>query len=390
MTAPQKISTELGMRMRQIRHDLHRHPELGFAESRTAGLIAEQLRSLGLEVQDCIGGTGIVGILKCGEGTGRIGMRAELDALPITEENDFGYSSTDDGKMHACGHDGHMAMLLGAAHHLSEARNFDGTATFIFQPDEENGRGARAMIADGLFERFPVDAVYSLHNLPGLDAGCIAVTHGPIMACEDTFEIIITGKGAHAAMPNKGIDPIVIGAEIVSALQTIVSREMDPVENAVVSVTDFKTSGGRNVIPGTVTLSGDARAFRPEIQDKVEAAIRRIARGICEAHGAACDVGYNREFAATINALREADILADVGDAVGGNRPAIRNCPPLMASEDFGLMLQERPGAYCFLGNGTDGASGRPLHNPGYDFNDDILVAGAGFWVHLVETQLHG
>ena len=374
--------------MRQWRHDLHRNPELGFTETRTARLIADQLRSGGIEVHEGVGGTGVVGILRRGKGAGGIAIRAEMDALPISEQNDFAYRSTQPAKMHACGHDGHTSMLLGAALHLAAHGEFNGTAVFIFQPDEENGRGARAMIEDGLFDRFPVDAVFALHNLPGLDAGRVAVKSGPVMACEDTFRIDITGKGTHAAMPHKGIDPIVAGAQIVTGLQTIVSRGIDPVDNAVVSVTDFRTSGARNVIPGQVTITGDARSFTPQVGDMIEAGMRRIASGIADAHGAECDVHYNREFSATINTPREADIVAELAAVLLGAGAVDPNCAPLLASDDFGVLLQHRPGAYFFLGNGTDGAHGRALHNPAYDFNDCILAKGAEFWVRLVETQL--
>jgi len=351
-------------------------------------MIAEQLRAGGIEVHEGIGGTGVVGVLKRGNGVGSIAIRAEIDALPISEKNDFVYRSTHSGRMHACGHDGHTSMLLGAALHLASHGCFEGTAVFIFQPDEENGRGARAMIEDGLFERFPADAVFALHNLPGLEAGRIAVRSGAVMACEDIFKIEITGNGTHAAMPHKGTDPIVAGAHVVTALQTIVARELDPLDDAVVSVTDFQTAGARNVIPGGVTISGDARSFTQPVGDAIDAAMRRIASGVAAAHGAECEVHYNREFTATINSAREASIIAELGVSLFGRDMVDANCPPLLASDDFGALLEYRPGAYFFLGNGTEGANGRALHNPGYDFNDCILDKGAEFWVRLVERQL--
>ncbi|MBD1549256.1 amidohydrolase [Labrenzia aggregata] len=374
--------------MRDWRQDLHQHPELGFTEKRTARLVADELRAAGVEVHEGIGGTGVVGVLRRGIGNRGIGIRADMDALPITEQNEFAYRSVEPGKMHACGHDGHTTMLLGAAAHLAAHGNFNGTAVFIFQPDEENGRGARAMIDDGLFDRFPVDAVYGLHNLPGLEAGRIAVRSGPVMACEDTFRIDITGKGTHAAMPHKGIDPIVAGAQVVMALQTIVSRQLNPLDDAVVSVTDFATNGARNVIPGEVTITGDARSFTPEVSRMIEATMKRIVAGLCDAGGCLSKVSYNREFTSTINTAREAEIVAGVAADVAGAASVDAECAPLMASDDFGAMLEHRPGAYFFLGNGTNGSHGRALHNPAYDFNDDILARGAEVWVRLVETQL--
>ncbi|WP_346894165.1 M20 aminoacylase family protein [uncultured Roseibium sp.] len=374
--------------MKAWRENLHRHPELGFTETRTAGFVANELRAAGIEVHEGIGGTGLVGVLRRGTGNRGIGIRADMDALPITEQNDFDHRSGEPGVMHACGHDGHTTMLLGAAAHLAAHGNFDGTAVFIFQPDEENGRGARAMIDDGLFDRFPVDAVYGLHNLPGLEDGRVAVRSGPVMACEDTFQISISGKGTHAAMPHKGIDPIVAGAQVIMALQTIVSRQMNPLDDAVVSVTDFRTNGVRNVIPGEVTITGDARSFTPEVSAMIETTMKRIVSGLCEASGTMSTVEYDREFTATINSAREADVVARVAADVAGAGSVDPDCAPLMASDDFGAMLEHRPGAYFFLGNGTDGAHGHALHNPAYDFNDGILVRGAELWVRLVETQL--
>tara|TARA_R110000850_G_scaffold178001_4_gene303897 strand:+ start:383 stop:1582 length:1200 start_codon:yes stop_codon:yes gene_type:complete len=376
------------LKMREWRHDLHSNPELGFDETRTARMIADHLRSGGIEVHEGIGGTGVVGILRRGNGAGSIAIRAEMDALPISEQNEFTYRSTQMGKMHACGHDGHTSMLLGAALHLASHGRFNGIAVFIFQPDEENGRGARAMLEAGLFERFPADAVFALHNLPGLEAGRIAVRPGAMMACEDIFKIEITGNGTHAAMPHKGTDPIVAGAHVVTALQTIVARELDPLDHAVVSVTEFQTTGVRNVIPGRVTISGDARSFAQPVGDAINAAMRRIASGVTAAQGARCEVHYNRDFTATINAAREAGIIAELGASLFGRDMVDANCPPLLASDDFGALLEQRPGAYFFLGNGLEGANGRALHNPGYDFNDCILDKGAEFWVRLVERQL--
>jgi len=371
------------------RRHLHQRPELAFQETGTAAFVAEQLRALGLEVTEGVGGTGVVGRLSRGTGGRAIGLRADMDALAISEANGFAHASRNPGCMHACGHDGHTAMLLGAAARLARSGRFDSTVTFIFQPAEENGKGARAMIDDGLFERFPVDAVFAMHNLPGLPVGAFAVRTGEMMACEDTFEIRIDGRAAHAALPHRAIDPIVIGAEIVTALQTISSRSLDPRDNAVVSVTDFDVAATRNVIPGGVTLRGDCRAFRADVQDHIENAMRRIVDGICQAHGAEGTVAYNREFAATVNTPAEADFAARVIEETFGPETLRPDAAPLMASEDFAFMLHHRPGAYVLVGNGTEGAAAQSLHSPDYDFNDDILPTGAALWTALVETFLH-
>ena len=370
------------------RHDLHRHPELGFQERRTAGLVAERLRGFGLEVEEGVGGTGVVGRLSRGSSERAIGLRADMDALAIGELNDFAHRSTVEGCMHACGHDGHTAMLLGAAKLLAERGGFDGTVVFIFQPAEEHGRGALAMIEDGLFERYPVEAVFALHNMPSLPTGQIALRAGSIMACEDNFAIAIAGKGGHAALPHLTVDPIVVGAEVVTALQSVVARSLDPVENAVLSVTDFAVEATRNAIPEGVTLRGDTRAFTPATQQKIEAAMRRIAEGVCAAHGATCEVTYTHEFAATINTPEEARFAAEVARELVGADRVQGDCAPIMASEDFGFMLQHKPGCYLLLGNGGEGPGGCGLHSPHYDFNDDILTTGASYWLRLVQSRL--
>lgn len=374
--------------MQAIRHDIHRHPELGFEEERTSRLVGERLRALGIEVHEGLGGTGVVGVLSKGAGTRGIGLRADMDALAITERNEFDHRSVHEGKMHACGHDGHTAMLLGAAERLVRSERFDGRVHFIFQPAEEHGRGALAMLEDGLFERFDMDAVYAVHNLPALSVGKAAVAAGPVMACEDNFRIVIEGKGGHAAMPHLADDLIVVGAEIVSALQTIVSRMLDPTQQAVVSVTEFLTDGTRNALPSTVTLQGDTRAFLPAVQDRLEASMRRIVEGICGAHGVRGRLEYSREFAATINSEREAGAAARAAREVLGTGNVVDDCLPIMASEDFGYMLQAKPGCYLLLGNGGEGPGGCGLHSPDYDFNDEILPLGAGIWVQLVEAEL--
>ena len=374
--------------MQAWRHDIHRHPELAFEEQRTASKVAELLAGFGLEVHTGIGNTGVVGVLKKGSGERSIGLRSDMDALKILEQNSFEYRSINEGKMHACGHDGHTAMLLGAAQYLASEGEFDGTAVFIFQPAEEHGDGARAMIEDGLFERFPVDAVYAIHNFPSLATGKFAVRAGSIMAAEDNFEITINGIGHHAAMPHLGKDTIVIGAEIVTAMQSLVSRTLDPIDNAVVSFTECITNGTVNVVPGQVILKGDTRSLTTAVQDHIEHTMERIVSGICAAHGATYEFSYRRNFVPTINTPEEVEIAAGVAGKVVGADNVVDNSRPVMASEDFGYMLQARPGAYLLLGNGEDGVGGCSLHNPTYDFNDDILSIGADFWVTLVHSQL--
>ena len=374
--------------MQTWRHDIHRHPELAFEEQRTADKVADLLTEFGLEVHRAIGTTGVVGVLKKGSSKRAIGLRADMDALKILEQNTFEYRSVNAGKMHACGHDGHTAMLLGAAHYLAREVEFDGCVVFIFQPAEEHGDGARAMIKDGLFERFPVDSVFAIHNFPSLATGKFAVRAGSIMAAEDNFEITINGVGCHAAMPHLGKDPIVIGAEIVTAMQSLVSRSLDPLDNAVISFTEFLTNGTINVVPGQVILKGDTRSLTTAVQSHIETTMEQLVNGICAAHGASYEFSYRRNFIPTINTPEEADIAAKVASIVVGAENVIGDSRPVMTSEDFGYMLQARPGAYLLLGNGVEGVGGCSLHNPEYDFNDDILSIGADFWVALIENQL--
>jgi amidohydrolase len=380
--------SDLDARLREWRHHLHQNPEVGFAETATSVYIADLLTSFGLSPQRGIGGTGVVASLSLGSGIGAVGLRADMDALPLLERAEHAYGSRS-GRMHACGHDGHMAMLLGAAAVLAAEGGFDGTVRFIFQPAEEHGRGAQAMIEDGLLERFGVDAIYGLHNLPGLPTGHVHTRPGPIMASEDTFEITVTGRGGHAARPQMVIDPLVVGAEIVLALQTIVSRSLDPASAAVVSCTEFVTDGIRNAIPGTVTIRGDARTFDPNVQDLVERRLREICAGICVAHGATCSVTYRHEFVPTVNDPVCVDAAATAATAVVGRDQVDPSCAPIMASEDFAIFAQRVPACFAFLGNGTEpGAGGEPLHSSGYDFNDDILTTGAAYYVELVRTVL--
>ncbi len=382
-----EISAALRDEMIGLRHDLHRHPEFGFEESRTSKLVAGSLCAFGLEVHTGIGKTGVVGVLRKGRSNRAIGLRADMDCLRIQEQNTFEHRSVNDGHMHACGHDGHTAMLLGAAKHLAESGRFDGTVFFIFQPAEEHGAGARAMIDEGLFERFSMEAVYAVHNMPGIPAGKFAARPGPIMSSEDNFEIVIHGKGVHASMPHQGVDPIVVGAEIVTALQSIVSRSVNPVDVAVVSVTEFITDGTRNVLPATATLRGDVRSFTHEVQAAVERTMRRLVEGICAAHGATFDFGYTHDFVPTINTEAETGAAVAAACRALGEENVITDICPATTSEDFARMLQVKPGCYALIGNGGVGPGGCGLHSARYDFNDEILPVGAAFWVSLVETE---
>ena len=372
------------------RHDLHRRPETGFAEVATSDYVARELESMGVEVHRGVGGTGIVANLAVGRGRGVIGLRADMDALAITEDGaDRPYASVNAGCMHACGHDGHMAMLLGAVRLLTDRRDVDGTVRFIFQPAEEHGRGAAAMIADGLFDRFPVDEIYGVHNMPGMPVGHVATRSGGIMASEDNFVISITGRGGHAARPHLTVDPLVIGAEIVMALQTVVARSMDPGEPAVLSCTEFVTDGIRNAIPTHVTIKGDTRSYSPEVQALLERRLRAIVRGIGDAHGAACEVAYTHEFTPTVNWARCVPSVVAAATAVVGAENVDDEVPPVMASEDFGAFLRVVPGAFVFLGNGeVDAPGGVPLHNARYDFNDRVLPIGARFLAELARLRL--
>lgn len=372
------------------RHHLHRHPETGFNEHRTADYVAQVLGLMGLEVHRGIGGTGLVASLTVGDGPGVIGLRADMDALALTEQAEGrAHASQHPGCMHACGHDGHMAMLLGAAELLVRGRDFNGTVRFVFQPAEEHGRGAAAMLADGLFERFPVDEIYGAHNLPGLPAGHIATRVGGIMASEDNFEIRITGRGGHAARPHMAVDPLVIGAEIVLALQTIVARAVDPGHSAVVSCTEFITDGIRNALPTHVTIRGDTRSYDPAVQALLAERMRTLCQGICAAHGAQCEVDYTHEFAPTVNWPQCVPHAVAAATAVVGAERVEANVAPMMISEDFGAFLRVVPGAFVFIGNGdADTPGGVPLHNARYDFNDAVLPVGARYFAELVRLRL--
>lgn len=374
--------------MKNWRRDFHAHPELGFEEYRTSDRVAQLLEEFGLEVHTGIGKTGVVGVLQRGNGTACIGLRADMDALPIKESNVFLHRSTVDGIMHACGHDGHTAMLLGAAKHLAQAGQFSGRVVFIFQPAEEHGKGGPAMLKDGLLDRFPIDEVYALHNMPGLEVGRFATRVGTIMASEALFEIEIMAKGGHSAMPHMGVDAISVGAELVGALQTIVSRKLDPGCNGVVSVTGFETDGKRNVLAGRCVLTGDARALTREANEKIEQAMRVLAMGISQAHGVHSNVSYETIFKATINASEPVRRAVDTAVGLVGAANVNSSCAPVLASEDFAHFAAERPACFLFTGNGLDGPNGSPLHSSGYDFNDDALVHGASFWINMVEQSL--
>ncbi|MGC0155447.1 M20 aminoacylase family protein [Chromobacterium vaccinii] len=372
--------------MASWRQDFHRHPETAFEEHRTAGKIAELLRSFGLEVVTGIGKTGVVGTLKAGKGTRSIGLRADMDALNQLEEGDLPYRSTHKGRMHACGHDGHCAMLLGAARHLANSKDFDGTVHFIFQPAEENEGGAREMLEDGLFERFPVDGVYSLHNWPDLPVGQMAMHPGPIMFAFDLFEIRLHGQGGHAAMPNRVNDVVVAQAQLVNLLQTVVSRNVDPLDPAVLSITQVEAGSTWNILPASAVLRGTVRHASTAVQALVEARMREIVDHVALAMGIKAELDYWYRYPATINTKAETRQAIEVAAALLGPDNIKTNLRPSMGSEDFAFMLQRRPGCYAWLGVG--GGECRGLHHPHYDFNDKALPVGAAYWVKLVETVL--
>ena len=373
--------------MQAWRRDIHAHPETAFEEHRTAQLVADKLREFGLEVETGIAGTGVVGTLTRGRGNRAIGLRADLDALPIVEQNTFDHVSTHPGKMHACGHDGHTTMLLGAARYLAESGDFEGTVNFIFQPAEENEGGGRAMIEAGLFDKYPVESVFGMHNIPGMAVGTFAIKPGPMMAAFDIFKLKVTGRGGHAAMPQFSVDPILIGAKIIEAFQSIVSRSIDPQDAAVISVTQFHGGDAYNVIPESVEIHGCTRCFSPKVQAMMENKMRIIAEQICTAFGAQAEFFYEKRYPPTVNAQAETDMAAQAAASVVGADRVNLNPKPAMGSEDFAYMLQAKPGSYIWIGNG-DGEGSCMVHNPGYDFNDAILPIGASYWVKLVEQLL--
>ena len=373
--------------MREWRRDIHAHPELGFEEKRTSDLVAARLDGFGIEVHRGIGRTGVVGVLKNGKSERSVGLRADMDALPIQEANSFAHRSRHDGRMHACGHDGHTAMLLGAARHLARTRNFDGTVHFIFQPAEEGIGGARAMVEDGLFRRFPCDAIFGMHNRPGMALGRFAVRSGPMMAGGAFFDIDVIGRGAHGARPESGIDPVLAAAHIATALQSIVSRNVRPVETAVVSVTQIHGGDAYNVIPQSARLSGTARAFSNEVMEMIGRNVARVAEGVASGFGATAKTDFRAIFPPLVNDAKEAEFAAGVCSELVGAGNVRRDPPLIMASEDFSCMLAEVPGCYINIGNG-DGEGACEVHNPSYDFNDAALPYGAGFFVRVVEKKL--
>jgi len=369
------------------RRDLHAHPEIMYELPRTAATVAEKLKSFGCdEVVPGLGRTGVVAVIRGKKhGSGKVvGLRADMDALPIEEATGLSYASQTPGNMHACGHDGHTAMLLGAAKHLCESRNFDGTAVMIFQPAEEGGAGAKAMIDDGLLERFSIGEVYGLHNYPGIPVGQFAIRPGAIMAAADRLHIEVEGVGGHAARPHRAVDTVLVGAEIVSALQQIVSRNVDPIDNAVVSITLFHAGTTDNVIPQTALLRGTARSLKPEVRDLLERRVVEIATGVAALHGARAKVGYHRDYPVVVNHARETEVAAGVARDVVGVGKVDPATAPVMGGEDFSFMLQQRPGAFIFMGNGDSAG----LHNPAYDFNDKAIPFGSSYWVRLIETTM--
>ena len=383
---PLEMSNALGCEMARWRQKIHANPETAFTEFDTAAFVAKQLQSFGIEVHKGLATTGIVGVLKNGDGP-MIGLRADMDALHIHELTNLSYCSKNEGKMHACGHDGHTAMLLGAAKILAQTKNFAGTIIFIFQPAEENEGGADKMIKEGLFERFPVEQVYGLHNWPSLTGGSMAVGPGPMMAANETFELKISGKGAHAAMPHLGTDPVVAAAHIITALQTIVARRTDPQEAGVITVTQIHGGDTWNVIPDHVDLRGTIRWFNPDVGEAIKASIKELCTGLASSLGCEAQLSFVHSYPATINTPETAAICADVMATLIGEELVDRDPVPSMGAEDFSFMLEAVPGSYVWLGTGTDPDCPK-LHNPHYDFNDSQLPLGAAYWVQLAQTLL--
>lgn len=391
-----------GPQIQALRRDLHAHPELRFAEHRTSERIAATLEGWGIEVHRGIGGTGLVGVIRGRAGEARsgarsIGLRADMDALPIQELNAFAHRSTHAGCMHACGHDGHIAMLLGAAQYLAQTPDFAGTVVLIFQPAEESGAGARRMMDEGLFSRFPCDAVFAIHNWPGLPVGQMGISNGPAMASTSEFEIQVEGRGAHAAMPDLGVDPIFVAVQVVQGLQGLVTRAKRPIDAAVLSVTMIHAGDATNVIPDTASIRGTVRTFDERVTTLIEQGMERIATATAQAHQALARVRFERNYPPTVNHAREAELAASVADEILGAPNVIRGIEPSMGAEDFAYMLQERPGAYLLLGNGEaagrhrspgHGAGPCTLHNASYDFNDALIPIGASYWVHLARRYL--
>jgi len=377
-----------------VRRDIHAHPELCFEEQRTSDLIARQLEAWGIPVHRGLGKTGVVGIVKNGSSARAVGLRADIDALPMTEHNTFAHASTYAGKMHACGHDGHTAMLLGAAKHFAKHRNFDGTVYLVFQPAEEGGGGAREMMRDGLFEKFPMEAIFGAHNWPGMSVGQFAIKSGPSFASSNEFKVTIAGKGAHAAMPHNGIDPVPVACQIVQAFQTILTRNKRPIDAGVISVTMIHAGEATNVAPESCVMQGTVRTFTLEVLDLIERRMKEIAEHTCAAFGAACTFEFRRNYPPTINHPDETAFVRRVlGDVAGPEN--VLEFEPTMGAEDFSFFLQEKPGCYFLIGNGDGrhrvsghGMGPCMLHNPSYDFNDELIPLGATAWVRLAEQWL--
>lgn len=390
-TSPLSTIQTFHSELTAFRRDLHAHPELGFEEVRTSGLVANALTALGIEVHRGIGKTGVIGVIR-GKGTdsGRmIGLRADMDALPMVEDNIFAHRSTKSGLMHGCGHDGHTTILLGAARYLSQTRNFDGTVVLIFQPAEEGLGGARAMMDDGLFDTYPCDAIYALHNWPGLPAGTIGVNDGPMMASADKFEIVVTGKGGHGAHPYQTIDPVLVTGHLITALQSVVSRNVNPLDSAVVSIGSMQAGhpGAMSVIPTEARLVGTVRTFRRTVQEMIESRLTTLANGVASAFGATAQVNYQRIYPATINTPQHAQLIGDIACEFVGKQQVIRDLTPSMGSEDFSVMLAARPGAYFRLGQGG-AENGCFLHNSRFDFNDAVIPLGSAMFSALAEREL--
>jgi hippurate hydrolase len=386
---------ELQAEIQAIRRDIHAHPELRFEEHRTAQMVAEKLTEWGYEVTTGIGGTGVVGRLRRGTSERSIGLRADMDALPLEEHNTFAHRSRNPGKMHACGHDGHTAMLLAAAKYLARHPDFDGTLNLIFQPGEEGGAGARKMIEDGLFERFPCDAVFGAHNWPGMKVGQFGVTAGPMMGSSNEFEITITGKGAHAALPHNGIDPVLIATHLVQALQSIITRNKKPIDSAVLSVTEIHAGHATNVTPDSAVIRGTVRTFSIEVLDLIESRMKTIVEQLPVAFGASGAMEFVRNYPPTINHPEQTQFAVSVMQDIVGEANVVFPIEPTMGAEDFAFMLLERPGCYVFIGNGDgahrDAGHGMGpcmLHNPSYDFNDELIPIGATLWTRMVERFL--
>lgn len=389
-------SNAFSAELQAIRRDLHAHPELSFEEHRTSDLVAKKLTEWGIPVTRGLAGTGVVGVIKRGNSTRSIGLRADMDALPMQELNQFDHASVFNGKMHACGHDGHTAMLLGAAHSLVTSKTLDGTVVLIFQPAEEGGGGAKRMMDDGLFDRFPVDAVFGMHNYPGMPVGHFGLTPGPMLASASEFKVTITGKGGHAAQPQHAIDPLMIGVQLAQAWQTIMTRNRDPMDNGVLSITQFHAGSAGNIIPDQATLEGTVRTFSTDLVDLIERRMREIAEHTAAAYGALVDFQFAREYPALINDPLQAAFATQVLREMVGTHAVDAQFRPIFAAEDFAFMLQQKPGCYVHIGNGGDshreaghGLGPCQLHNPSYDFNDALLPLGTSFWVKLAEEFLN-